>query len=418
MRRCACRLAVVIGVVAASLAAPPRAAAQTPPGGVATQDGRATADGGPILSAANPLQCWWRTSAGAIRLGEVFDVTLTCAVLDTPAERVVADEARLAVAAVQLAPFEIVDGGRAPDVRSGDRRFIQYRYRLRLINFDAIGRDVKLPPLTVSYRLESRPGAAASVGREQTHVLPQIAIRVVSQVPADAEDIRDSSDASLARIDATRFRATAFNLAGWALAAIAAVAALSVLAPALGLLGRRRQRPAAGTPDRVVLAHAARVLDERLQQARGAGWTPEALAEAHGAARLVAAVALGVAPRETVLSRDTAAPEGRIRVPRRFGTQAVALTAHVTAHQVAHASEALPPDASAATRSRLEQLKDALTALTRGQYGAAAGQSGTAIDEAVASVRDVARDLARERLWSPRAWIRRPAPAAVSAPEF
>jgi hypothetical protein len=376
-------------------------------------------DRAPILSEANPLQCWWRTSAGAVRLGEVFDVTLTCAVLDTPAERVVADEARLSVAAVQLAPFEIVEGGRAPEVREGDRRFIQYGYRLRIINFDAIGRDVKLPPLTVSYRVESRAGAGASVaGREQTHVMPQIAIRVVSQVAADAEDIRDGGDASLARIDALRFRARAFTLAGWALAAVAVVAALSALVPAVGLLGRRRHRRASGVGDRVVLAHAGRMLDERLRNARAAGWAPEARAEAHAAARLVAAVATGRAPRETPLAREAATPENRLRVSRGLGRHAVALTANVTARHVARAIEALPAEASARERSRLEQIGDALAALTRAQYGAAAETPGPAIDQAVETLRVVARDLARERLWSPRTWGRRPAPAAVSAPEF
>ena len=31
----------------------------------------------------DPLQCWWRTSAGAVRVGEPFTVVLTCAVLET-----------------------------------------------------------------------------------------------------------------------------------------------------------------------------------------------------------------------------------------------------------------------------------------------------------------------------------------------
>jgi len=32
----------------------------------------------------DPIQCWWRTSAGAVRVGEAFSVVLTCAVLEDP----------------------------------------------------------------------------------------------------------------------------------------------------------------------------------------------------------------------------------------------------------------------------------------------------------------------------------------------
>ena len=46
---------------------------------------------------ADPLQCWWRTSAGAIRIGEQFSIVLTCAVLETDAATVVVDQDRKSV---------------------------------------------------------------------------------------------------------------------------------------------------------------------------------------------------------------------------------------------------------------------------------------------------------------------------------
>ncbi|MBL8135427.1 MAG: hypothetical protein JNL48_02300, partial [Acidobacteria bacterium] len=64
----------------------------------------------PPLAADTPVQCWWRSSSGAIRVGEVVDVALTCAVLESATVTAVPDESRLAVASVQLTPFEIVDG--------------------------------------------------------------------------------------------------------------------------------------------------------------------------------------------------------------------------------------------------------------------------------------------------------------------
>ncbi|HXI30835.1 MAG TPA: hypothetical protein VNG89_20500, partial [Vicinamibacterales bacterium] len=51
----------------------------------------------------DPLQCWWRTSAGAVRVGEPFSVVLTCAVLETDAATVVADQSRLEPSVVQFA---------------------------------------------------------------------------------------------------------------------------------------------------------------------------------------------------------------------------------------------------------------------------------------------------------------------------
>src|SRR5262245_49684376 len=68
-----------------------------------------------------PIRCWWRTTAGAIRTGEHFSLVLTCAVLENEAVQVVPDEARLGSAVIQLAPFEIVGGSHPTDLRTDDR---------------------------------------------------------------------------------------------------------------------------------------------------------------------------------------------------------------------------------------------------------------------------------------------------------
>lgn len=372
----------------------------------------------PPLAADTPVQCWWRSSSGAIRVGEVVDVALTCAVLESATVTAVPDESRLAVASVQLTPFEIVDGAHPPDVRQDDRRFFQYRYRLRIINPDAIGRDVKTPPLAIPYRLQSRVGGTASLaGRDLAHMMPQLVFRVVSQVPADADDIRDSTDASFAEIEALRFRADAFNVAAMVLTALGAVTALSLLAPAFGLLRTKRRAVAHRMSDRLVLSRAAGVLGDRLDGARG-GWTPEALAEAHTAARVVAALATGSGARELPLGPAAVTPEGRLRVQHRVRRDAAAVTAHATTDTLARAIAALPPDASAATRSRLERLRDVLTTLTRAQYGAAGTIDATAVDDAVRAARDIGAAMAREKLTSPREWFRRPAEPVTATPEF
>ena len=65
--------------------------------------------------ATDPLQCWWRTSAGAVRVGEVFSLVLTCAVVENDAVRVVPDQGPLDPTVMQMAPFEVVGGGHPAD---------------------------------------------------------------------------------------------------------------------------------------------------------------------------------------------------------------------------------------------------------------------------------------------------------------
>ncbi len=223
------------------------------------------------VDASVPFQCWWRSGTGALRLGEIVEVALTCAAYEGDDLRAVPDESRLTVAAIQMAPFEIVDGDHPPDLRAGGRRIFEYRYRLRLIDADVIGRDVKLPPLAIPYRVESRVAAGATMaGRDLVHLMPQLVFRIVSQVPADATDIRDSGDATLGRIDALRFRASAFRIAALMLGGLALVVALSAGPALLVRLRGGRARRVTGVSEAAVLrasrgspGHTARRASDR-----------------------------------------------------------------------------------------------------------------------------------------------------------
>src|SRR5438128_444410 len=101
------------------------------------QDGRG--------AGAEPMRCWWRTSAAAVRVGEVFSVVLTCSVIQTEALTVVPSQAELEPSAMQLTPFEVLGGSHGADLQAADRRFFQYEYRVRLIGDEAFGKDIKLP---------------------------------------------------------------------------------------------------------------------------------------------------------------------------------------------------------------------------------------------------------------------------------
>lgn len=361
-----------------------------------------------------PLQCWWRTSSGAIHVGEILEVTLTCAARDDEQVRAVPDESRLTVAAVQMAPWEIVGGSHPPDTRAGGRRFFQYVYQVRAIDPDAIGRDVKLPALVIPYKLESRVGADATLaGRDLSHVMPQLAVRMLSLVPTEAVDIRDTTNVSLGRVEALRFRARGFGLAGTVFAVLAAVAALGALAPLAGRLRTRRPGAAGGVSDRAALVHAAGVLDDVLQRARADEWTAEGIADAHRAARLVTAIALGSDWRQQRLETPATA-EGRLVVPGRWRRPATALTARVTPGAVDRALNARAAASGATSRVRLERLRDGLVALTRAQYSQGAVDRA-AVEEAAGAARDIAREIARERLWSPRTWFARRTPHPAAA---
>jgi hypothetical protein len=379
------------------------------PGIVAAQPARALG----VLDASVPFQCWWRSAAGAIRLGEIVEVMLTCAADEADDRRVVPDESRLTVAAIQMAPFEIVGGDHPPDLHSGGRRFFEYRYQLRLIDADVIGRDVKLPPLSIPYRIESRAGAGATLaGRDLVHVMPPLAFRVVSQVPTDATDIRDAGDAGLGRIDALRFRASAFRVAALFLAGLALVVALTALPGILGRLRGGRARRSAGVSEAVVLHTAARRLAEVIDAHPTGDLDAAALADAHHLVRLVAAVALGLGVRQAALARHQGVTEGRVLVRGWLGRARAAVTSNVTAEATTRALDALTPQTSARDRMRLEGLRDALALLTKARYGTEAAPDQADVLAALRVARDAARDLAGERRWRLRPIG---SPAAASA---
>ena len=155
----------------------------------------------------DPIRCWWRTSADGVRMGENFTLTLTCAVIDTDSVQVVPDESQLNPLVLQLAPFEIVTGSHPADLRNGQRRFFQYEYVARIIGRDAIGRDVPIPQIVVHYRVNSRvSGNQSQQGRDLTYIIPAHSVRVVSVVPNDATDIRDSSSENFGRIESLNAR--------------------------------------------------------------------------------------------------------------------------------------------------------------------------------------------------------------------
>jgi hypothetical protein len=343
-----------------------------------------------------PIRCWRQATSGAVTVGESFRIILTCAVFESTDAQVIPDESRLNVASIQLAPFEIVGGSHPPDVRRGFRRFLQYEYDVRIISRDAIGQDVNVPPLTISYRIHSRVGAAAKLeGRDLSYVLPALPIKVLSLVPADASDIRDASEASLASVDALRSRSQMFELLAIALAALAVAMALYAVVP----IARRRTNAATVdrdlVPERTVLSAAAAALRDAQRRAAADRWTDDAVASALSAVRVIAAVAAGRAISRKPLAADGTTPEGRLRVDHGLMRRsAVGVSSAVT-----------PNDLAGVTR--FDALRSALASLTAAMYRREPERDAVALGDAVRDAGDAAALLASERGWLKSLWARR-----------
>ncbi len=368
---------------------------------------------------AEPLTCWWRTSVPAIRVGETFSVILTCAVLQTDTVSIVVDESKLEPSVVQFEPFEVLSGSHGADLHTDRRRFFQYEYWMRLIAENEFGKDVPLPETTLSYRVQSRVGGNAAIqGRDQSYVLPQHAIRVLSLVPAGATDIRDSSAETFADIDQRGFRASLFLVIGGVLFSLAGLLALL----ALVRLIMRYRRPATGAErlasDGAVLRAVHRELERVRREREAGGWTSDLAARGLSAVRVTAAYAMGRQAAQSHVTRrqsdGSAAPEtngdGTVIVTTGWRkTKTVAISASTTARWIAH--EIARGSAGASRSTMLSSLQDALTDLTEARYGSNGTFDDAALDQAVAAGATAARRLGYEQSWlMQRFRRRRPAP--------
>ena len=355
-----------------------------------------------------PIRCWRQSSAGAIALGETFTVVLTCAVYEADNAQAVPDESRLGVASIQMAPFEILGGSHPPDVHRGSRRFFQYDYQLRIISRDAIGHDVNIPPLAISYRIHSRVGAAGALeGRDLSYVMPMMPIKVLSLVPADASDIRDASEASLAAVESMRFRSSLFRILTLAFGALAAVMAVLALVP----LARSKAAPKADdrdrVPDRAILESAAQDLAAVQSRVIGEGWTDETVARALASTRLVAAAAIDQPISQKDVAKDGVVTDGRLLVEHGLLKKAgVTVSSPVTADDVKRASSSNSAF-STTRRQQLAGLQAGLSALTNALYRKEPVRDASLLDEAVRHAISVAQDVAAERSGLRTLWARR-----------
>jgi hypothetical protein len=344
---------------------------------------------------ADPIRCWWRTSAGAVRVGEPFSLVLTCAVVENETTTVVPDQTRLEPAAMQLPPFEVVSGQRGPDLRRGQRRFFQYEYVLRLINDTSFGADVAIPNVQISYHVDSRVGGGETArGREQKYDLPTESVRVLSLVPADATDIRDPAYPTFAAIDSQRFRARGWFVAGGVLYAAAALLVLAAIVRAFRRYRGAAQVQGAHLSAGEILAGVDRELAAVAREVAREGWTRQLAGRTAAATRVAASIALERTVGQIQAgSADDEGHEGQL--PLRGGWlwgKKVFVSGSATADALDRRLST--GRGGAAHRLALEQLKNALARFTAAQFGREQAPDESAFSEALADAR---RGLARIR---------------------
>lgn len=312
----------------------------------------AFAQTGTDLVEVEPIKCWWRTSTSAVRTGESFDVRLTCAVVETEAAKVVPDLSKLDPTVVQLPPFEVTGGTHAGDLVTVGKRFIQYDYRMRLIAEDAFGADVAIPPLEVTYRVESKVAGGESVqGRELSYALPRASVKLISVVPDDTSDIREAPASAFSDIESRDSRAALFRTTATILFALGGVMVVLIL---IGLLRSKTKTTAASRAflsPRAILRHAASELNDVQRAGRG-GWTPELSGRALSAARIAGSYASGRSVGQRPVGTNDPLVDGALLVGRGLGRAKMYVSGSVTAESATDAT-----------------LVEALKAMTIARYG-------------------------------------------------
>ena len=329
----------------------------------------AAAQTGTDMVEVEPITCWWRPSVTAVRTAEPFDLRLTCAVVETAANKVAADFSKLDPTVVQLPPFEVLGGTHAADLTVPGKRFFQYDYRLRLLSEDLFGGDVPIPPLEISYRIESQvSGGETAQGREQTYHLPRTSIRLISIVPDDTSDIREAPAAAFMRIEDRESRADLLQTVATVLFALAGVIGVIML---IGMVRRKTKgeaRAQAHLAPRTVLGAAGRELEEVQRASRG-GWTPELAARALAALRIAGTYAIGKTVNQRAAKPGETPVDGELVVSGPLGRGRVFASGAATTET---ASLAAAPHG----------LSDALKSLTMARYGRVE-KLGSDLDDAV-----------------------------------
>ena len=193
-------------------------------------------------------------------MAEPFGLTLTCRVMETDRMRVVPNLAEIEPTAIELTPFEVLEGTRHEDIVVPPWRYVQYEYTVRLLGDEFFGKDIPIPATNLPFRVQTG-GAETVEGAEQMYLLPSMPMRILSLVPSQAADILDPTTDTFADLEARRVRSRIEIVASAMFFGFAAILA-SVGAVRIGERFRQRGPAVEKTvPVGTVLGSCAREID-------------------------------------------------------------------------------------------------------------------------------------------------------------
>jgi hypothetical protein len=346
----------------------------------------ARATGAPASTAeSDPITCWWRTDKDSVRVGEPFTLALTCNVADTSTTQVVVDPARLDPAGLEMMPFEVLGGQHPQDIPTPPSRSFQYSYTLRLLGDEFFGKDVDIPALPLTYRVQSRESnATQGQGRDQVYLLPALPMRVLSLVPGTATDIHDTPGEMFADIESLSARShIELAIAGMLFVCAGAFAVVALV--------RVSRRAHDGHPEsaRLLPVHiVVRACERELQRVKAeaaTGWTPELIGRALAVFRIAGAVAVG---RPVAQTSDKAGQSPRpgqlvVQTGPPWKPARVLLSASTTAATIAGELGTQSRTIDSSRRETLEDLGAPLQQLIAAHYGRDGGIETDALENAV-----------------------------------
>lgn len=373
---------------------------------------RANADG----VETNAMSCWWETDTSAVRVGEPFGLTLTCRVMETDRVKVVPNLTEVEPTSIELTPFDVLEGTRHQDIVVGPWRYVQYQYTVRLLGEEFFGRDVPIPAMNVTFRIQTG-GTDTVEGAEHRYVLPPRPMRILSLLPAQAADIRDPTVDAFGDVEARRFRATMELVASAVLLGFAAVA---VIVAALRVRERfRKGAPVVEqtVPARTVLDACVREIERARAEALRDGWTSSLAGRALAPFRVAGAIALKQPVAQTLVIGDVPTREGQVALRhgplrRRRALVSASITADAMDRLRAARNGAASPDAS---QDVLDRIGEALAALNAVRYGRVGAEpvDVQALDRTLDHGCSALRQLRRARWWPARAAAALPKPATL-----
>jgi len=351
--------------------------------------------------ASTPVDCWWKVSTKAVHVGEPFGLTLTCRVMETDRLKAVPDLSNVEPTAIDLAPFDVLEGARHEDIVAPPWRYLQYRYTVRLVGEEFFGRDIAIPATTVTFRI--RTGNADTVeGTEHQYALPSIPMRIVSLLPAQAADIQEPAVDSFGDLKALRDRATIELVASAICFGFAAV--LGVVG---GLRVRERFRKSSPIAEKTlpvgtVLAGCVREIQRIRAEALRDGWTSNLAGRALAPFRVAGAIALKQPVVQAVVTADTRSREGQLALRhgplrRRYAVVSASLTADAIDRLRTGGNGGRPIDSGV-----LEPIREALVALSAVRYGRIRDIDVAELDRTVENGYSALQQLRVSRFWPPR----------------